>query len=398
MSHTKKSITDLAIFGGEPFFKEPLFVGRPNICNREKLFQRLNEATDRRWLTNDGPLLLEMEARFAEFLEVKHCIAVSNATLGLQLLAHALELKGEVLMPSFTFIGTARAMEWQGLKPRFCDVLDSRHSIDPNAVRMAITPKVSAILGVHLWGIPCQIDELQAIADEHDIPLIFDAAHAIGSVYKGKKIGNFGRAEVFSLHATKAIHALEGGLITTNDDQLATRIRLARNYGILDEDIFAGTGINAKMNEYSAAMALSNLEGYDDLLTHNQHIQRVYKSSIQEIPAVQFVTANTLSEHNSHYAVLNVPSELPVERDRMRKILRAENVYARRYFWPSCHNIIPYCNDIHSNSLQVTDKLAGSLLQLPTGFQMTAEDAANIGKLISFIYEMHIDDIAMDMI
>jgi len=213
MPHQKKSINDLALFGGEPLFKDPLYVGRPNICNREALFRRLNEATDRLWLTNDGPLLLEMEAKFAEFLEVKHCIAVANATLGLQLLAHALELKGEVIMPSFTFIGTARAMEWQGLQPRFCDVLDSRHSLDPDAVRKAITPNVSAILGVHLWGMPCEIDELQAIADEHGIPLIFDAAHAIGSVYKGKKIGGFGRAEVFSLHATKAINALEGGLV-----------------------------------------------------------------------------------------------------------------------------------------------------------------------------------------
>ncbi len=192
MPHLKKSVSDLALFGGTPLFSRTLHVGRPNVLNREALFRRLREATDRLWLTNDGPLLLEMEERFAQFLEVKHCIAVANATIGLQLLAHSLDLKGEVLMPSFTFIGTARAMEWQNLRPRFCDVLDSRHTLDPKSVRRSMNPNISAILGVHLWGIPCEIDELQAIADEHGVPLIFDAAHAIGSVYKGKKLVDLG--------------------------------------------------------------------------------------------------------------------------------------------------------------------------------------------------------------
>ncbi|MDD4914441.1 MAG: DegT/DnrJ/EryC1/StrS family aminotransferase [Methylococcales bacterium] len=385
MPHPKKSVSDLALFGGQPLFAEPLYVGRPNICDHDALFRRIQDAVDLRWLTNDGPLLLEMEARFAEFLAVKHCIAVANATLGLQLLAHALELKGEVIMPSFTFIGTARAMEWQGLKPRFCDVLDSRHSLDPAAVRKAITPNVSAILGVHLWGMPCMIDELQAIADQYGIPLIFDAAHAIGSSYKGERIGRFGRAEVFSLHATKAINALEGGLIATDDDELAHRLCPVRNYGIVDENTFEGTGVNAKMNEFSAAMGLTNLEHFSLLQTHNRGLQAAYMTGLDKTDGIQSVTAANIENHNSHYAVFRIYPEFGLSRDEIREILVKENIFGKRYFWPGCHRCPPYNNLDPALSLPVTEALVDGLLQLPTGLQIGADDARAIAGLLAFI-------------
>src|SRR5215831_4990241 len=301
----KTVVSDLAVLGGSPMFKEPLHVGRPNLSNRAALFHRLGEAADRLWFTNDGPLLLEMEETFARFFGVRHCIAVANATLGLLLVAHALRLKGDVLMPAFTFIGTARAIEWHGARPVFCDVLPDRHTLDPDAVRVAMRSEVGAILGVHLWGRPCEIDELQQLADDHGVPMIFDAAHAIGSVYRGQRVGCFGRAEVFSLHATKMINGLEGGLVTTNDDELAHRIGLARNYGILDEDVFDGTGINAKMNEFSAAMALSSLEGYDFLVRHNRGLQLAYRDGLGDAEGIALVSAGT-QEHTGHYAVLQV--------------------------------------------------------------------------------------------
>jgi len=388
MNRLKNSISDLALLGGAPLFQKTLHVGRPNVCNREALFRRLAEATDRHWLTNDGPLLLEMETRFAQFLGVKHCIAVSNATLGLQLLAFALDLKGEVLMPSFTFIGTARAMEWQKLRVRFCDVLDSRHTLDPDSVRKAMTSEVGAILGTHLWGRPCEIDQLQAIADEYGLPLIFDAAHAMGSTYKDRRIGGFGRAEVFSLHATKVINSLEGGLVTTNDDQLAHRLRLARNYGIAGEDVIEGTGINAKMNEYSAAMAISNLEGYDTLLAHNRSIQEAYASELAGLRGVELVSFPNAGEHNEHYVVLRIRSkESGVTRDIVQRLLKAEKIRGRRYFWPGCHRSYPYLNMNAHRPLPVTEALADELLQLPTGLQLERDDAAAIGQLIRFIVE-----------
>lgn len=384
MNHVKRIVADLALFGATPLFDIPLYVGRPNIYDQDALFRRLREASERLWLTNDGPLLLEMESRFSQFLDVKHCIAVANATLGLQLVARALELKGEVLIPSFTFIGTARAMEWTNLRPRFSDVLISRSTLDPDAVRQAMTPAVSAILGVHLWGLPCEIEQLQSIADEFGIPLFFDAAHALGSVYKGKRIGSFGRAEVFSLHATKAINGLEGGLVTTNDDELAKRIRLGRNYGIADEDVIEGTGINAKMNEFSAAMAISNLEGFDEIVSHNRRLQNAYLKVLNNVQGVELMSAIDSDQHNAHYAILKILPECPLLRDQLRQILQAENVYSRRYFWPGCHRCPPYNQWTDIPELPVTELLANELMQLPTGMQMSASDATAIGRLLEF--------------
>jgi len=256
--NVKSSIEDLAIFGGEPLFSKILHVGRPNIMNRAGVISRINQAMDRNWLSNDGPLVQELEKRFADFLQVKHCIAVTNATFGLQLAAKALNVTGEVIIPSFTFIGTAHAMAWIGLKIAFFDVLAGNHTINPEEVAAKISKNTGAIVGVHLWGNACEIDALQKTADRFDVPLIFDAAHAIGSTYKKQRLGGFGNVSVFSLHATKAINSLEGGLVTTNDDALAEKIRLLRSYGFADEDQVAMLGINTKMNEFSAAMGITN--------------------------------------------------------------------------------------------------------------------------------------------
>lgn len=376
---------ELACLGGKPLFCEALMVGRPNLGERDVLFKRMAGALDRRWLTNDGPLLLEMEQQFAGFLGVTHCVAVANATLGLQLLARALALDGDVLMPSFTFIGTARAFEWQGSRPVFCDVLPGSHTLDPEAVRQAMTPAIRAIVGVHLWGVPCEIDALQVIADEFGVPLIFDAAHAMGSTFRGRRIGGFGKAEVFSLHATKMIHSLEGGLITTDDADLAHRLRLMRSYGIANVDVFEGTGINAKMNEFSAAMALTNLAGYDALARHNRSLQRAYAEAIHGTPGLELVTAAAgIAPDSGHYAVLRVDAgRAGVTRDRLREVLEAENVYTRRYFWPGCHRCPPYDARADHAPMPVTERLTSELLQLPTGQQMSAADAHAIGQLLA---------------
>src|SRR3569832_588013 len=195
----KVSADPLAIFGGEPLFAEPLHVGRPNILDRGNLHDRIGAILARKWLSNDGPEVRELEASFAKFLDVKHCIAVANATLGLQLVVRALDVRGKVIMPSFTFIATPHAVAWQGAEPVFCDVRRETHMLDPRQVRAAMTPDVGAIVGVHVWGCACEIDELQAIADEWRVPLFFDAAHALGSSYKGTRLGRFGKAEDFSL-------------------------------------------------------------------------------------------------------------------------------------------------------------------------------------------------------
>jgi len=205
-----KSSVDLAINGAEPAFDSPLHVGRPNIGKREDFLARVNEIFDRRWFSNNGPMVQEFEQKLAEHLQVKHCIAMCNGTIALEIAIRALGLKGEVIVPSYTFVATAHALQWQEITPVFADIDPKTHTLDPESVRRMITPRTTGIVGVHLWGRPCNVEALQAVADEHGLQLMFDAAHAFSCAHNGKMIANFGRCEVFSFHATKFFNTLKG--------------------------------------------------------------------------------------------------------------------------------------------------------------------------------------------
>lgn len=378
----KSVLDDLACFGGSPLFERELAVGRPNMRNTDSLMERLQDVLRRGWLTNDGPLVQEVERRFAEVLEVPHCVAVCNATIGLQVALAALGVQGEVLLPSFTFIGTAHALQWMGLRPVFCDVENDGHGLDPADVERRITTDTGAILGVHLWGRACQVESLQAIADRHVIPLVLDAAHALGCGHQGRPLGCRGAAEVFSLHATKAVNALEGGLITTTDPVLARRMRLMRNFGITAQGQVATLGINAKMSEFHAAAGLNNLEGMAALCDHNHGLFQAYGQALDGVPGMRLHAPAAGERFTYHYTVLEIESTLPIDRDRMLALLLAENVYARRYFDPGCHRSEPYLST--AQSLPVTERLSRTLLQLPTGWQLDAYDAEALGRLIAW--------------
>jgi dTDP-4-amino-4,6-dideoxygalactose transaminase len=262
----KIHISDLAIFGGEPQFEHKLFVGRPNIGNRDRLLERINDMLDRRWFSNNGVFVREFEQRVADYLGVKHCIAVCNGTIALELLIRALELKGEVIVPSFTFIATAHALQWQEITPVFCDIDPQTHTLNPWRIESLITPRTSGIIGVHVWGQPCDVNNLTEIAAKHHLKLMFDASHAFGCSYQGSMIGNFGSAEVFSFHATKFINTFEGGAIVTNDDELNQKLRLMKNFGFSGFDNVIYLGTNGKMPEISAAMGLTSLDSLEEFM------------------------------------------------------------------------------------------------------------------------------------
>jgi dTDP-4-amino-4,6-dideoxygalactose transaminase len=221
----------LAIFGHAPAFESPLHVGRPNLPDKPAILARIEVALDAGWLTNAGPLVAAFERRVAAETGVRHCIATCNGTAALELAVRALDLVGEVIVPAYTFIATAHALAWLRLRPVFCDVDATTHTLDVDRVAQAIGPQTSAILGVHLWGRACDVSSLTALAHERGLPILFDAAHAFGCTYQGRPIGSFGTCEVFSFHATKFVHSGEGGAITTNDDRFAERLRLLRNFG-----------------------------------------------------------------------------------------------------------------------------------------------------------------------
>ena len=384
----KTKISDLASFGGAPTFTAVLHVGRPNIGDRQQFLERVNSMFDQRRLSNNGPFVRELEERLAVFLGVKHCIAMCNATIALEITARALGLKGEVILPSFTFVASAHALQLQEITPVFCDVNPATHNIDPAKIEKLITPRTTGILGVHVWGRACDIEALNAIAHEYHLKLMFDAAHAFANTHQGQMIGSFGDAEVFSFHATKFFNTFEGGAVTTNNDELAQRLRGMRNFGCAGLDMVIDIGTNGKMSEVSAAMGLTSLESLDAFIRINFENYLAYARGLDNIPGVQLITYTEREKNNYQYIVMEIDEGAAgLSRDLLVKILHAENILARRYFYPGCHQMEPYRSYFPNAGLLLpeTEKLTLKVLQLPTGTAVGKEEIDQICGLIRFV-------------
>ena len=384
----KHDLNSLAIYGGTPTFKEKLHVGRPNIGNREVLLSRINDLLDRGWLTNNGPFVQEFEQRIAEIVGVKNCVVVCNGTVGLAITARALELTGEVIVPSMTFVATAHALKWQGITPVFCDIAPGSCNLDPQCVQKMITPDTTGIIGVHLWGHPCEIEALTEVAQRHNLKLIFDAAHAFGCSYNSQMIGNFGEAEVFSFHATKFLNSLEGGAIVTNNDELATKLRSMRNFGFVEQDHVGYIGTNGKMNEMSAAMGLTSMASMDEFINVNYRNYKQYQNELAGIQGVNLITFNELEKCNYQYVVLEIDKTVAgISRGELLNILVAENILARPYFSPGCHKMEPYQSDpLYAKSpLPETERFVKRTMGLPTGTAIGVEEISQICQIIRMV-------------
>ena len=343
---------------------------------------------ERRWLTNNGPFAQEFEQKLSEFLGVRHCIAMCNATVALEIVTRALGLHGEVIVPSFTFIATPHSLQWQEITPVFCDIDPATHNLDPAKIKRLITPRTTGILGVHVWGRPCDIEALTDIAAKHSLKLFFDAAHAFGCSYQGQMIGNFGEAEVFSFHATKFFNTFEGGAVATNNDELAEKIRLMHNFGFAGMDNVIYVGTNGKMTEISAAMGLTSWESLDEFIATNYRNYKVYREGLANVLGIELVKYNETEKNNYQYIVLEVDEEFTsLSRDLLLKILHTENIRARRYFYPGCHQMEPYRSFFPNASLLLpeTEKLTGRVLQLPTGKAVGVDDVHKFCELIDFV-------------
>lgn len=364
-----RSPADLAINGAPPAFSEPLHVGRPNIGGRDAFIRRVGEILDRQWVTNNGPTVREFEQRVAAYLGVKHCVAMCNGTIALEIAIRALGLSGEVILPSWTFIATAHALSWQGITPVFADIDPATHNLSPDAVRRMITPRTTGIIGVHLWGRAAPVDRLQGIADEYGLKLMFDAAHAFGSTHRGRCIGSFGACEVFSFHATKAFSTMEGGAVTTDDDSLAEAMRLMRNFGFSGYDNVIHPGTNGKMIEVCAAAGLANLDAMGGVVAANRRNYAAYKEYLSDLHGVSLLEYDHVDSNTHHYVVLEVDESCPAKRDQLIGALHAENILARRYFWPGCHRMKPYADLFPHAGLLLphTEALAEKVIVLPTG-------------------------------
>lgn len=377
----KRQIDDLALFGGAPAFPEPLAVGRPNVGDVDGVLDRIRGVLESGRLTNRGPLVRQFEEQVAKRVGVRHCIAMCNATVALEIVTRALGMSGEVIVPSMTFVATAHALQWQQITPVFCDIDPRTHNLDVDAIESLITPRTTGIVGVHLWGRPCEVQGLTRIADRHGLRLVFDAAHAFGSSYRGRMIGGFGDAEVFSFHATKVLNTFEGGAVVTDDDALAEKIRLMQNFGFSGYDNVIHVGTNGKMSEVSAAMGLASLDHFEDFVTRNRENALRYRGRLQGLPGIKVLPWNEDERFNYHYIVVEIDEQIAgISRDTLLEVLHAENILARRYFFPGAHRMEPYRSYFPHAGLLLphTEALLERVLVLPTGSAVGVDDIDGI--------------------
>ncbi|MEI8121292.1 MAG: DegT/DnrJ/EryC1/StrS family aminotransferase [bacterium] len=349
------------------------------------MLKRINEMLDRRWFSNDGPFVKEFEARIAEFLGVKNCIALCNATVALEIASRALDLHAEVIVPSYTFIATAHALQWQEITPVFCDMDPATHNMDPEKIERLITPKTTGIIGVHVWGRGCDTDAIEQIAAKHNLKVMYDASHGFGCTRNRQMIGTAGSCEVFSFHATKFINCFEGGAVVTNDDTLAEKMRLMRNFGFKGFDNVDYLGVNGKMNEACAAMGLTSLEAMDEIIAVNRRNYDAYMAGLAELPGINLIYYDPDERNNYQYIVIEVdPDSCPRTRDEIVATLHANNVIARKYFWPGCHRMEPY-RSLQPNAnllLRETERTAAKVIVLPTGQEVSEETVQRVCSII----------------
>lgn len=364
-----------------------LVVGLPNIMDRSGFLHDVDEILDTRIFTNNGPFATKLEQQISSFLGVKYTIAVSNATVGIAMVLRALNLEpgGEVILPGYTFIATAHAVYECGLKPVFCDCDPSTHLIREAQISKCLSRNTVAILAVNLWGLACEVDELETLAAQRNIALVFDSAHSFGArTPTGKFVGNFGKAEVFSMHATKLFNSFEGGIITTNDDSLAELLLPMRNFGITGQDTVSCWGSNYKLSEVHAAFAIRQLQNIDALIAVYKRNAQSYAHFIKKIGLrhIRFWNEEYLSHLGcTHsYVCLEIQNSSVVSRDEMVSYLRENNIYAKRYFLPGVHKCRPYNAD--SVTLPTTESLCRQVLVLPTGSQVNEQDIERIVSLL----------------
>lgn len=378
--------SSFALFGEKPAFDTLIPVGQFYFPSWERYASAFQGIFDRQYYTNQGALANELEEKLQEYLGVKNAICITNATIGLMMVAEAMELSGKVIVPAFTFIASAQSLSWAGIEPVFCDIKMDTQQIDPGKISSLIDADVSAIMGVNLWGGSCNPKELESLANACGVKLFFDSAHAFGCKVNNKSIGNFGQAEVFSFHATKVLSATEGGCICTNDDDLAARIRNIRSSYGAGRPVSVVKTSNGRMSEAQAAIALLSLEDFSANQKNNERLYKLYKNMIDDIEGLTLIEPVDVSFSNYQYLICMVDEELfGLSRDVLLALLKAENILARRYFFPGLHRSIPYVDDLpqYVDLLPNTDDVCANVIQLPMGAFVTDADVELICSIIN---------------
>jgi dTDP-4-amino-4,6-dideoxygalactose transaminase len=351
-----------------PVCANPIRFIKPTLPELSSVLNLYQEAYNDGTITNAN-VVRRFEQRVEEMLQVRHCVAVSSCTSGLALVLRSFKLeKPEVIVPSFTFFATGHAVVWNGLTPVFADCDPLTWTIDPESVEERITERTGAIIGVHLYGNPCDVVALERLASKYGLKLIFDSAHGFGSSYRGRPVGQFGDAEVFSLSPTKLLVAGEGGLVTTSDPALAHSIRAARNYGDLGAYDPEVLGLNARMTEFNAALGLAGLDLVQRKLDRHNEIARLYDALLADLPGLSFqhVDSRDISTFKD-YSVSVDAEAFGMSRDELAEALASRNVTTKKYFSPPLHRQALYAAYYEARpcDLRHTNHIADTVLSLP---------------------------------
>lgn len=341
-------------------------VTKPSLPPFEKYIEYLKEIWSSKWLTNDGKFVKRLEEELKAYLDLKNLILVTNGTLALQLILKGLEIKGEVITTPFTFVATTNAILLEKLTPVFADIDQHTFNIDPKDIERKITKKTSAILAVHVYGNPCYVEELQEIANKHNLKVIYDSAHAFGVEYKNKSVVNFGDASTLSFHATKIFNTIEGGAIIAKNEQIFEKLGLLRNHGIKSEEEIIIPGTNAKMNEFQAAMGLCNLEEVKENIAAREKIYMHYKEELRRLPNVQFQKIIASKYNYSYFPII---LESKKKRDQVYNELLKKEIKTRKYFYPLTINSRYFekkkIRGSEENGLKVSKSISDRVLCLP---------------------------------
>ena len=355
--------------------REPIYVTRPNLPNREKLFGYLEGALDRRQLTNNGPLVQELSARLSAYLGVSNLVLVANGTVALDLAIRLADFSGEVLTTPFSFPATSSALIWTGRTPIYVDIAEDSFNLDPNLARIAIERQRCSLLATHVYGNPCDVLALQNLAAEYDVSLVYDAAHAFGVEMSNKSVLEWGDVSILSFHATKTFNTLEGGALVCRDSEMFDKAKRMINFGFNDSGFVDQIGVNGKMNEFEAAVGLTLLDDIDHYIAEQKSVSLAYRDNLS--PDVMHQRIHQDASHlNYGYVPVCFPDENTCT-EAMNRML-SENIFPRRYFYPSLDTVEAFGQ---SPNCRVSQDIASRILCLPSyaGLQLgTIEEISSM--------------------
>jgi dTDP-4-amino-4,6-dideoxygalactose transaminase len=356
-------------------------VNKVYLPERELYNKYLDKIWESRWVTNRGPLLVELEKKINHYLHTPHSQVVSNGTIAIQLALRALEIKGEVITTPYSYVATTGALLWENCEPVFCDINLSNYCIDAELIEAQITPKTSAILATHVYGLPCDVEKIEAVARKHNLKVIYDGAHAFGCVYKGKSLLSYGDVSTCSFHGTKIFHTIEGGLVTTRDKALDEKIFLLKSFGHIGDEHFS-LGINGKNSEFHAAMGLCLIDFMDENMRKRKELHSTYKNHLASLP-ISYPEIQKDFQYNYGYFPVFFESEGVMLK--VKSLLEKNGVNTRRYFYPSL-NTLPYLKK--KASCKNSESAAARAMCVPFYYDLTLGEVEYIcGVIKSFFAE-----------